>query len=167
LIIVIYASNALFFNETLIHRIYKDEGFYNFKFFIPYIIYSFIISHIFYSLIKFLFLSERNILKIKKLVKIKADLDKVDRIKKNLNIKYICFFPLGLVLHIFIWYYLSSLGSVFQNTQIFIVKNALICFGIALIYPIFINLLPSTFRTISLNHKKRCYYNLSRFLQLI
>ena len=167
LIIVIYASNALFFNETLIHRIYKDEGFYNFKFFIPYIIYSFIISHIFYSLIKFLFLSERNILKIKKLVKIKADLDKVDRIKKNLNIKYICFFPLGLVLHIFIWYYLSSLGSVFQNTQIFIVKNALICFGIALIYPIFINLLPSTFRIISLNHKKRCYYNLSRFLQLI
>lgn len=94
MIIVIYASNALFFNETLIHRIYKDEGFYNFKFFIPYIIYSFIISHIFYSLIKFLFLSERNILKIKKLVKIKADLDKVDRIKKNLNIKYICFFLL-------------------------------------------------------------------------
>ena len=167
LVIIIYASNALFFNENLIHRIYKDEGIYNFKCFIPYIIYSFIISHIFYSLIKYLFLSERNLVKIKNIVKIKTDLDKVDKIKKNLNIKYICFFPLGLFLHIIIWYYLSSFGSVFQNTQIYIVKNALICLGIALIYPIFINILPSTIRTISLNHKKRCYYNMSKFLQLI
>ena len=167
LVIIIYASNALFFNEKLIHRIYRDEGIYNFKCFIPYIIYSFLISHILYCLIKYVFLSERNIIKIKNLLKIRSDLDKVDKIKKHLNIKYICFFPLGLFLHIIIWYYLSSLGSVFQNTQIFIVKNVLICFGISFVYPIFINILPSAFRIISLNKKKRCFYNLSRFLQLI
>ena len=167
LVIIIYATNALFFNETLIHRIYKDEGIYNFKSFIPYIIYSFIISHILYSLIKYLFLSERNIVKIKNILKIRIDLDQVDKIKKNINIKYICFFPLGLILHIIIWYYLSSLGSVFQNTQIFIVKNALICFGIYLLYSIFINILPSTLRIISLKNKERCLYNLSKFLQII
>ena len=167
LIIMIYASNALFFNEKLIHRIYRDEGIYNFKCFIPYIIYSFLISHILYSLIKYLFLSERNIVKIKNIIKIGNDLDEVDKIKKNIIKKYICFFPLGLFLHIITWYYLSSLGSVFQNTQIFIAKNALICFGITLIYPIFINILPSTFRIISLKNKNSCFYNLSKFLQII
>ena len=166
-VIIIYACNALFFNETLIHRIYKDEGNYNFKCFLPYIIYSFIISHLLYILIKYLFLSERNIIKIKIIAKTKNDLDDVDKIKKNLNIKYIFFYILGLSLHIILWYYLSSLGSVFQNTQIFIAKNAIICFGISLIYPIFINILPTTFRIISLKNKKRCIYNLSRILQLI
>ena len=60
-----YAVNALFFNDKTMHKIYEDEGIFNFIYFIPQIIYSVIISSIINILIKELSLSEKNILKIR------------------------------------------------------------------------------------------------------
>ena len=52
-----YAINRVFFNESTIHKIYEDKGFYNFIYLVPQILYSFVISHAFYILIKYFFLS--------------------------------------------------------------------------------------------------------------
>ena len=41
---VYFAINSLFFNKKTIHQIYKDKGEYNLIYFLPQIIYSFIIS---------------------------------------------------------------------------------------------------------------------------
>ena len=49
-----YTINALFFNDKTIHKIYIDEGIYNFIFQIAQIIYSTIISSIILLIIKFL-----------------------------------------------------------------------------------------------------------------
>ena len=40
-----YAFNTLFFDFTVIHNIYENEGNYDISFLIPQIIYSFIISY--------------------------------------------------------------------------------------------------------------------------
>ena len=61
-----YFFNALFFNESTIHKIYEGEGHYNINDLIPLILYSFIFSHILDIIIKYLSLSERNIINIKK-----------------------------------------------------------------------------------------------------
>ena len=58
--------NALFFNDSTMHKIYIDEGNYNFIYQIPQIIYSSLISNIISILIKFLALTEKNILELKK-----------------------------------------------------------------------------------------------------
>ena len=141
-----YAINRVFFNESTIHKIYEDEGIYNFMYLVPQILYSFIISHIFYILMRYFFLSEKSILEIKNAKNEDALYEKENDIKKCLVIKYICLYVFGSLLLIFFWYYISSFGAVFQNTQLFLMKNALISFSFTLVYPFFINFIPAIFR---------------------
>ena len=63
---IYYFTNALFFDEKTIHKIYEDKGFYNFIYLVPHICYSFVISNALNIIIKYIFLSERNICKIKR-----------------------------------------------------------------------------------------------------
>ena len=91
----------------------------------------------------------------------------VGKIKKNLVIKYSLFFILGIIFLGFFWMLLSSFGAVYQNTQIFILKNTLISFMLTLLYPFFINLFPSIFRMASLNSKNEYMFKLSKFLQIL
>ena len=163
-----YFINALFFNESIIHQIYEDGGFYNFIFLIPYISYSFAITLILNIIIKYIFLSERNICEIKNENTLEKSYDKIGKVKKCIVIKYICFFTLFSLINIFFWYYLSSFGAVFQNTQIYLVKNTLISFGFSLIFPLVFNLLPAIFRIYSLDESNRkCFYKFSKIIQII
>ena len=160
----IYIINALFFNESTIHKIYKEGGIYNLINFATDIICSFFIAHFLYTLIKYLFLSERNIVKFKNNTK-NANYGKL---KSLLSLKYICFFILGFLFLIIFWYYLSSFCAVFKNSQIYLIKNTIICLSISFIYPFVINILPCTFRIISLRSKDRKWiYSLSKVLQFI
>ena len=93
-----------------------------------------------------------------------------EKVKRNLIIKYILFFIIGIAMQIFFWILLSSFGAVFQNTQIVLLKNTLISFGISFIYPFIYNIIPCFFRICSLSNKKTncsCAYNLNKFLQLL
>ena len=148
-----------------------DEGIYNFIYLVPQILYSFIISHIFYILIRYFFLSEKSILEIKNEKTEDEVYDKEIKVKKCLVIKYICFYIFGSLYLIFFWYYISSFGAVFQNTQLYLIKNTLISLSFCLLYPFFINLIPGIFRIISLNNrnkdKKKYLYNLSKLAQII
>ena len=92
-----------------------------------------------------------------------------DREKRNIIIKYTIFFIAGIIFLGFFWLILSSFGAVYQNTQIFIFKNALICFAISLCYPLVINIFPCIFRITALNSKEKnseCMFKLSKFLEI-
>ena len=163
-----YFINTLFFDESTIHKIYEDEGIYNFIYLAPFISYSFIISHTLSLIVKYVFLSERNLYEIKKEKNIEKVEDKMGKAKKRIIIKYITFFSLGLIFLLFFWYYLSSFGAVYQNTQVYIIINTSICLGISILYPFIINILPAIFRICSLSNKKRrCIYKISKILQFI
>ena len=163
-----YFFNALFLNESLIHKIYEDEGFYNLSYLIQPILYSFIFSHILYNIIKYLFLSERNIINIKRENKIGKAFDIFDKEKKNISIKYFCFYLLSFIFLLLIWYYLSSFGAVYQNTQKYLIKNVLISFGFSLLFPFPINIIPGIFRIYSLkSHDRECIYKFSNIMNNI
>ena len=160
--------NALFFDEITIHKIYEEKGNYNFIYLAPHISYSFIISHTMYIIIKYLSLSERNICEIKNEQNFEKANDKIYNVKKCIKIKYISFFLLSLLFLIFFWYYLSSFGAVYQNSQIYLIKNILISFGFALTFPFIIILFACIIRIYSLNIRSReCMYKLSKFFQFI
>jgi len=160
--------NALFLDEKTIHKIYTDKGIYDFIYLIPHILYSFIIAHTLMVIIKYLSLSERNILEIKKEKIIDIAYDKISKVKKCIIIKYICFFSSSLLFLIFFWYYLSSFGAVYQNTQIYLIKNILISFGFSLGYPFIINLFPGILRNYALSGSNRqIIYKISKFIQYI
>ena len=57
--------NCLFFNDSLMNRIYKDRGSFNLIYNLPYILYSTVISSIIIVIVKILSLSQSNILEIK------------------------------------------------------------------------------------------------------
>ena len=57
--------NALFFNDTMMHKIYEDKGNYNFIYIIPRIIYSVLIISIINIILQTIFLSQKNIIEIK------------------------------------------------------------------------------------------------------
>ena len=163
-----YTINALFFNDSTMHKIYKDDGIYNFAYQINIIIYSSIISLIITAIIKFLSLSEKNILKIKN----EKNIKNLDNIAKNelncLKKKFILFFIICFLFLSLFWYYLGCFGAVYKNTQIHLIKDTLISFGLTLIYPLFLNLLPGIVRIPSLKSKgRKCMYKLSKIIQLI
>ena len=165
---IIYAMNALFFTESTIHQIYKDKGAYNLSYFLPKTFLPFFIAHIFVTGIKFIFLSERDILVVKNKETRNEASDQVDSVKKRLIIKYIIFYVTGVLFLILFWYYLSSFGAVYQNSQIILIINTFLSSAFSIIYPFFINFIPVIIRKFSLkNNNREIFYKASKIIQII
>ena len=162
-----YIINALFFNDVTMHIIYENFGTFYIIYQINKICYSSIISFTITEIIKYLSLSYKNVIKIKK----EEDIQNLDKIGENelkfiIN-KIIAFYFTSFLFLFFFWYYIGCFCAVYKNTQIFLIKDTLISFGMSLIYPIFFNLIPGILRIPALkNEKGECIYNLSKFLQL-
>ena len=164
----IYAVNTLFFNDSTIHQIYKDKGDYNFSYFFPKALFSFLISNIINIIIRLIFLSERNILEIKSEQNRKKAINKNEKVRRCIIIKYILFFSIGSLFLLLFWYYLSAFCAVYQNSQVFLILNTFISFCISLVYPLFINIFPGIFRIYSLKNKNRkCIFNFSKIIQVL
>ena len=153
--------------------IYKNKGIYNFLFQLPQIIYSTIISIILGTILSHLSLTQNNVTKIKNSIyKRESNEYKIefDKFIKRLKLKFVLYFVINFSLLIFFWYYLSCFCAVYNNTQGYLIKDVLISFGISLIYPFLLNLLPGLFRIKSLKdrdgkHKYMFYF--SKILQLL
>jgi hypothetical protein len=158
--------NTLFFNDSMMHKIYKNNGTLNLYYALPQIIYSVIISSIIESIIKKLSLTQHNILSIKHEKNEKKIKGKIITIIKCLIIKYICFFILGILFLMLFWYYISCFCAIYKKTQIYLIKNTLISYLISLIVPLFYYLIPGIFRIPSLKNPGECLYKLSQIFQL-
>jgi hypothetical protein len=167
---IYYFFNTFFFSCNAIHKVYEDKGSYDTSYFMPLIICSFFISYYINILIKYITLSERNLSELKREKIINNLFDKQAKVQRCLIIKYICYFIISFIFLIFFWYYLSSFCAVYQNSQVYAIKNTFISFIIGLIYPFLISLFPGIFRVYSLNIKKdkrECIYKFSQLLQFL
>ena len=166
--VINYAINGLFFSLPIIHKIYLDGGSYKLSYLFPIIFYSFIISYIINKIIIYAILSERNLVYLKRQKTIKEANQKVKKIKRCLIIKNISYYILSVAFIAFFWYYLSSFGAVYQNSQFHLIKNTFISFALNMIFPFIINILPAIFRKLALTNKNtECIYNFSIILQII
>ena len=163
-----YTINALFFNDSTMHKIYEDGGKFNFIYQIPQILYSSIISTVLIMLVKFLALSEKNILKIKNSKE--NELTKIYKSEtKTIKYKFICFFIIIYILLLTFWYYVGCFCAIYKNTQIHLLTDTLISFATSLSYPLGLYLIPGIFRISSLkdkNNKSEYLYNFSKMIQL-
>ena len=167
---VFYAINALFFNDDTMHKIYVNKGTFDLETQIPITIYSSLISIIFDTLLTFLALSNDNLINFKQNIK-KSDVkQRGDKLRIFLKIKIIIYFVVSFIMLLFFWYYISMFGVIYINTQYHLLKDTLLSYGLSLIYPFLIYLLPGIFRIPSLsnrNKKRECLYNFSKILQFI
>ena len=163
-----FTINGFFFSDDTMHKIHEDNGAFDFIFQIPQILYSSIVSAVINMILKMLSLSEKNILAIKQEKNIDNIIKKTNSIKKCILIKFILFFILGNLLLIFFWYFISCFCGVYINAQIILIKDTVISFGLSMIYPFGLNLLPGFFRIPSLRAKnKKCLYQISNLVALI
>ena len=162
--------NGFFFTDSTMHKVFENNGKYNIIYQIPHILYSSIISLVINNLLKYLSLSEKSILELKKHINKKDINGKSKEIQKCLKIKLVFYFILGFLLMLFFWYFISTFCAVYSNTQIILLKNTVICFSISMLYPLGYSLIPGIFRIPALrakNQDKECIYKFSKLLALI
>ena len=162
--------NGFFFNDKTMHKIYKDNGVFNIIFQIPQILYSSIVTSVINVILKNLSLSEKEILKIKQEKSIKNTVNISKNIEKCIKIKFIIFFLFSLLLMLFFWYFISCFCAVYNNTQTILFKDTILSFGLSMLYPFGLNLLPGLARIPSLQAEKKnkkCLYSFSQILALL
>ena len=168
--IVDISINALFFNDDTMHKIYIDEGKFNFIYQISQIIYSTIISTIINKVIQFLSLSENKVSDIKKEKNEKITKNILKKELKCLKIKFAIYFIISFLILITCAFYITCFCGIYMNTQIHLILDSIISLGLSLIYPFGKYLIPGIFRITSLRAKKenKTYiYKLSNILQKI
>ena len=165
-----FTINALFFNDDTMHTIYIDKGHYNFVYQIPQILYSSLISGFINIVIKYLSLSDSEIIKLKR-EKNKEELDnKVLELIKILKIKFIIFFIFAFFLLFFCMYYVTCFCGIYSNTQTQLIKDSVISFSLSFVYPFGIFIIPTILRIHALrakNKNKEFLYKLSQIMEKI
>ena len=159
--------NTLFFNDAIMHKIYENKGILNFIDVLPQIIYSIIICSLINIIIKYLSLTQKNILEIKYENNLDNFISKIINTMRCINKKFIIFFIFSFIFLIFSWYYLSCFCFVYNNTQIYLFKLISISYTISFIYPFIIYLFPVIFRIASLRNLGKCFYKIGIFFKLL
>ena len=79
-------------------------------------------------------------------------------------------FIISILFMLFFWYFISGFCAVYKNTQLILIKDTLISFGLSMLYPFGLNLLPGMFRIPALRSEKKdkkCLYTAGSLLALI
>ena len=149
--------NTIFLNDDAMHKIYEDNGKYDFIYRLPILLFSDIISFIFsFSLSKIILNKNqlkdfknninniRTISNNKTIISIsyKKKLESIIiNFKRCFLIKRIIFYIICIIISIFGWYYISCFSAVYQNTQKHIFQD----FGSGLLMSLLILFLKSFF----------------------
>ena len=163
-----FTINGFFFSDETMHKIHESNGAFDIIYQIPQILYSSVVSGIINMILKMLSLSEKNILLIKQETDVKIAIKKSKKIEKWLAMKFLLFFIISTIFLKFFWYFISCFCAVYTNTQMILIEDTLMSFGISMIYPIGLNLLPGIFRIPALRSKnKNCFYKASKLIAFI
>ena len=152
-----FVINALFFSESYIGELYREEKEEKFFSFIPRsikrIIYAFLVGAIVNFLFDFIIISGN---KIKRLLNKRKDFNSVIikgeigkilfNIEKSVNI----FFIINYIIMLVSWYYISCFNNVYSNTKIEWLKSSVFIIIIMQLIPFFSSLIFALLRFISL-----------------
>ena len=170
LFVTTLVMNSLLFADETIHKLYLEEGKYNFTQSLPHIIYSLLIAHAIEILLCFLTMTDRHVYEIKALKKSKDLNEKIFQILKVVKIKLIVFFALTGAVFLFYWYCVAAFCAVYQKSQGFLILNAFLSFLVHLIDPFIIYAIIAFMRVISLKYSNKkgmkYLYNISKFFPI-
>ena len=165
-----FAVNALFFNDSTMHDIYKQSGNAGIISQIANIFYSTVISCFINIIMKKLGLSYKDMVKVKRIKNEILGLKQSTILMKKLKLKFAIFFFITFILVSFFWYFISAFCAVYKNTQKILIENTLLSFCLSLLYPLGLNLIPGILRIPSLKNYSscsKCFYFVSILIALI
>ena len=170
---IFLASNTFFVNETTIHNLFIYKGKIEVLSDFSKILYSILISLSIKNLLLLIAFPELDIVKIRKIGK--QNLIKRNKlIKKSIGmviIKCHIFFFINIILLSMNWVYISCFFIIFQNTQMYVIRNTLMSFGISLVLPMVLYLIPTLFRKLGIkgdgSHGCYCFFFISTIFQVL
>ena len=170
---IFLVSNTFFVNETTIHNLFIFKGKIEVLSDFSKILYSILISLSIKNLLLLIAFPEMDIVKIRKIGN--QNLIKRNKlIKKSIGmviIKCHIFFFISIIFLSMIWVYISCFFIIFQNTQIYVIRNTLISFGISLVLPMILYLIPTLFRKLGVkgdgSHGCYCFFFISTIFQVL
>jgi hypothetical protein len=162
--------NTAFIDDNILHDLYLLQGKISIFHFINIIIYTTIISTTIKNILLLIIFTESNIISIREDYEYNIN-EKVRQVLAIIRVKCCLFFVLMILTLSFLWIYLSCFFSIFRNTQIFVLKNTLISFGISSVIPIILGIFPCIMRCFALINREKQdrvgIYHLSKILQII
>ena len=163
-----FTINGFFFTDSTLRKINTSEGKFDFLYRIPQIIYSSLISACINMLLKNLSLSEKNLLKLKQEADIKTALKQSKSIRRCIIVNFLIFFIFCNILLLFFWYFITCFCAVYTNSQKALFKDTFLSFGLSMLYPFGLCLMPGWFRIPALRNKITPYkYKISLYIALI
>ena len=157
-----------FFTDETMHKIYQDNGQFNFLYQIPQILYSTLISKFIDSLIKNFSLSQDILVGLKQETRKNNLEQKRKKLHFALKIKFTLFFVLTFIFLIFCWFYITCFCGIYINTQIHLFKDSIISAMSSLCIPFVLYIVTGILRIASLKVRKptrRCLYKFSLLLE--
>ena len=157
--------NTLFFSDKTMTKIYKSKGKYQFIYSLPKTIFSSICCILINTLLKFISLSNKQIIRLTKEKNAKKEEKILFEIIKTLKIKLIIFFILIFFFSIIFWYYVTAFCSVYINTQKHLITNTFLSFGESMLYPFAFCLITAILRKIALKYQLKYVFVISNIFQ--
>ena len=118
-------------------------------------------------IIKYLSLSENEVIKIKMEKKLKSLDLKFKKLFQILKIKFALFFIVSFLFLLAFGYYNICFCGIYVNTQFHLIIDSLIGFGLSFVYPFGIYIFPGILRIKALHAKKQDKEYIYKFSQLI
>ena len=162
--------NTIYVTDSILHEIFIFQG----KVGIFYYIYRIILLALLLIFIKnilmLLIFTENDIVSLRE--EKETDItDKIRRVLTTVTMKCYLFFVFNLLSLVFIWVYLACFFTIFKNTQFFVLMNTFISFGISLLSPIVLGIIPCAIRIIALSNRESknrlCAYYISKVFQVL
>ena len=153
-----FAFTALFFNDSIMRKIYEYKGNTDAAVHVPNIILSSLCCIVMNILVKFVSLSERDMYKIRN----ENKKEEKDKIKGKIKIKTYILFGVSIALILFFWYYVSAFCAVFKNSQVHYLINVIGAFIVCNIWPFVTSFIPLILRNIALSKESPCLYKASQ-----
>jgi uncharacterized membrane protein len=153
-----FAFTALFFNDSIMRKIYEYKGNTDAAVHVPNIILSSLCCIVMNILVKFVSLSERDMYKIRN----EKKKEEKDNIKRKIKIKTYILFGVSIALILFFWYYVSAFCAVFKNSQVHYLINVVGAFIVCNIWPFVTSFIPLILRNIALSKESPCVYKASQ-----
>ena len=161
--------SGFFFSDKSMNKIYQDNGEYDLLFQIPQILYSFLSSAVINAMLKWLSLTEHQLISLKQFNKDNI-IEQAKKLRYQLIIRIAFFFIIGIIYMLFFWYYISCFCAVYKNTQLILIIDSLLSLGFSLIYQFGLYLLPGMFRITALRAKqknKKCLFLIGNIMALL
>ena len=156
-----FAYTALFFNDKIMRNIYTYKGNTDAALHVPNVVFSSFFCLVSNLLIKFVSLSEHDLLEIKKNPK------KKDAMAKKIKIKTIILFSVSFVLIGLFWYYVSAFCAIFKNSQGHYFTNVLVAFIVCNLWPCVTTLIAPAMRKYAFKNDSSCMYKASQIVAYI